>query len=147
MREQIPAYLDRVFANAPCTRKAVEMKEAILADTLEKYDDMVREGKKPQDAYRNAVGSIGNLEDLIASLRNEQPEFTPPPPPKHVVGAKHNPLFHSINSALWMLVLVVYFLLSFATGAWHITWLTFLIGIALSNILRAIFDLIGGGRS
>lgn len=46
----------------------------------------------------------------------------------------------SIISAVWSLILVVYFLVSFLTGAWHITWIIFLIGGAIDSLLKAIFD-------
>ena len=39
-------------------------------------------------------------------------------------------------------MLIVYFAVSFLTGAWYITWLIFLIGTAVMNIVKAIFDLI-----
>jgi hypothetical protein len=40
-----------------------------------------------------------------------------------------------------MVVVVLYLAVSFLTGAWGISWLIFLIGAALDQILRAIFDL------
>ena len=151
-REQIKSYMERVFSQAPCTQKAIEMKEAILADVLDKYDDMVAEGISPQDAYQRAIGSIGDLNKLIAELRNDHPGFQPSSPTKPTVERDNaddrtrRSVRNSINSALWMLVLVCYFLISFATHAWYITWVIFLLGGALSNILHAIFDLIGGSK-
>ncbi|MEA5060244.1 MAG: permease prefix domain 1-containing protein [Candidatus Pelethousia sp.] len=50
-----------------------------------------------------------------------------------------NEVLKSISSAMWMLIVVLYFVLSFGTGAWHITWIVFLIGVALQQIIRAIF--------
>ena len=47
----------------------------------------------------------------------------------------------SINSALWAIITVLYFLISFSTGAWYITWIIFLIGVAVENIIKAIFEL------
>lgn len=146
-REQIKEYLDRIFAQAPCTQKAIDMKEAILSDVLEKYDDMIGDGMSPQDAYQRAIGGIGDLNKLIHDLRREQPGTTPPPPtpePNRTASPNRRTLFKSINRALWLLIVVIYFLISFGTGAWHITWLTFLIGAALENIIRAVFDLMGG---
>ena len=59
---------------------------------------------------------------------------------------KNDPLFSSLNGLLWALVLVAYFVLSFTTGAWTVTWLMFPIGAALSGVLKAIFDIVKGGR-
>ena len=41
------------------------------------------------------------------------------------------------SSALWLLVVAAYFLISFATGAWYITWIIFLIGAAMEQVVRA----------
>ncbi len=55
--------------------------------------------------------------------------------------SSRSPVYKAISGALWMLTVCVYFLVSFATGAWHITWLIFLIVTALDNVIKAIFDL------
>lgn len=152
MRDQIKTYLDRIFAQAPCTQKAIDMKEAILADVLEKYDDMIADGMKPQDAYQRAISGIGDLDRLIADLRREQgsePPLKKPEPIKFDEDDKENDCraaYRSIRRAMNMLIVVLYILISFATHAWHITWVIFLIGAAINNIIAAIFDLTGGKR-
>ena len=50
-------------------------------------------------------------------------------------------LMKSLSSALWTLTLAVYFILSFSTHAWHITWVIFLIATAAEQLLTACFDL------
>ncbi|MDD3192630.1 MAG: permease prefix domain 1-containing protein [Oscillospiraceae bacterium] len=50
-------------------------------------------------------------------------------------------LLRSISSALWTLTLAAYFVLSFMTGAWHISWVLFLIAAAAEQLLKACFDL------
>lgn len=47
----------------------------------------------------------------------------------------------SISSALWMLIVVAYFIISFSTGAWHVSWIVFLIGGALEQIVKALFEI------
>ncbi|HEX3025726.1 MAG TPA: hypothetical protein VHR42_00630, partial [Clostridia bacterium] len=47
----------------------------------------------------------------------------------------------SISSVLWPLVVITYLLVSFFTGQWGITWIIFLIGVAIENIIRAVFEL------
>lgn len=46
----------------------------------------------------------------------------------------------SIMSAVWSLIVVIYLLASFLTGAWHITWIIFLIGGAVDSLMKAVFD-------
>ena len=229
MKTKIIQYLDRIFVQAPCTQKAVDMKEAILADVLEKYEDLVASGRSEDEAYNIAVGSIGDLSKLIADLRNGenigtsneiknnfsfQNQIDPEEVAKYkqrsgllrsiavamyiccviwpillgdVAGpvlmfifigvatalmiysastnpyknvsiknhinaetendkVKGNPAYKAIESALWALTVLVYVVVSFATSAWHITWVIFLISVAISNIIRALFDLVEGGK-
>lgn len=149
MRDQINIYLDKLFAQAPCTQKAVDMKEAILADVLEKYDDMIADGMKPQEAYQRAISGIGDLERLIADLRREQGGDMPPNREQERIrfdtsNSKRATAYRSIRSAVRLLTVVLYFLISFATHAWYITWVMFLIGMAVNHVIAAIFDLTGG---
>lgn len=50
-------------------------------------------------------------------------------------------LMKSIRSAFWPLVLALYFLLSFGTGKWYITWIIFLIAPAVDSIISATLTL------
>ena len=42
---------------------------------------------------------------------------------------------------MWSIIVVIYFIISFMTMAWHITWIIFLIGSAIQGIIHAIFEL------
>ena len=44
-----------------------------------------------------------------------------------------------VNSIVWILSVVAYIIVSFKTGAWHITWVIFLIAIAISSLVKLIF--------
>lgn len=55
---------------------------------------------------------------------------------KKIVGA--------IQGAFWCLVVAAYFMISFRTFAWHITWIIFLIGGAVSSLIDLITS--GGER-
>ncbi len=50
-------------------------------------------------------------------------------------------LLKAIRSAYWPLVLALYFLLSFGTGKWHVTWILFLIAPAVDGIIKAVLTL------
>ena len=47
----------------------------------------------------------------------------------------------SINALISTLCLVFYFIISFATMAWYITWVIFPLSAAIQNIVKACFDL------
>lgn len=59
-------------------------------------------------------------------------------PPKN-----ENPVLKAVKSGVWTIATVVYFAISFASGAWHITWLVFPITGAIVNVIEACFDLKG----
>jgi len=50
-------------------------------------------------------------------------------------------LMKSIRAAFWPLVLAFYFLISFGTGKWYITWVVFLIAPAVDSIISAVLTL------
>lgn len=52
-----------------------------------------------------------------------------------------NTLYQSITKVMWSCITILYFIVSFLTMAWHITWIIFLIGSAIQGIIRAIFEL------
>ncbi len=55
--------------------------------------------------------------------------------------ASRTQLLKAIRSAYWPLVLALYFLLSFGTGAWHVTWILFLIAPAVDGIIKSVLTL------
>ena len=65
MREQLRAYVLRLFAQAPDTQRNRELREEILQNTLDRYDDLVAQGVPEENAYTQAVGSIGDVESLL----------------------------------------------------------------------------------
>lgn len=74
MREKLKTYIDYLFAGAPQTAATAETKAEILQNTLDKYDDLIAEGKTPEAAYSLAVSGIGDLRDFLTggSYRNGQ---------------------------------------------------------------------------
>lgn len=49
----------------------------------------------------------------------------------------------SITSAMWTIITVIYFLVSFTFGNWGTSWIVFLIGAAIEQIIKAFYDLKG----
>ena len=43
---------------------------------------------------------------------------------------------HAYTSALWLITVILYFVISFTTRAWYITWIIFLIGGAVSQVVK-----------
>ena len=68
MREQLRQEVLRRFAGAPDTQQARDLRDEILSNTLQRYDDLLAGGKSEQEAYASALESIGDVEELLSSL-------------------------------------------------------------------------------
>ena len=218
MNEKLREHIEGLFKNAPQTRQAVEIKEEILQNTIDRYNDLKAEGKSDEAAYNIAVAGIGDVEHLIDSMiapvassgyskeeirknqkkrslilsvaialyilcvvpviicdemgfnevtgivlmfviaaiatamiiyrsgmkleYNASDETVVEDFKKWNREAKEDrALLKAVDGAVWALTLTAYFVVSFLTGAWYISWLIFIIGGAVSNIVKAVFDL------
>ena len=47
----------------------------------------------------------------------------------------------AISSALWTTIVVLYFIISFTTHAWYITWIIFIIGAAIESFINIFMNL------
>ena len=62
MREQLVQYVNLLFAGA---QDADDIRAEILQNTLDRYDDLVYQGKTPEAAYRLAISGIGDISELL----------------------------------------------------------------------------------
>ena len=197
MRNQLISYVELLFAGNP---EAAEMRQEILQNTLDRYDDLVAQGNTPERAYSLAISGIGDVSELLQGkedhpLREEhtlRTEKTPEsgkakllraiavglyilcPVPLFIIPNElglclllatvaiatailifagkgkqqeqrpltpEEKLKNSIHSIVSTVGLIVYFLVSFLTGAWHLTWLIFPIIGAVNGLISAIMDL------
>lgn len=150
--ERIKDHIDQLFENAPRTARAVDMKEEIYLNTLDHFRDLCAEGRSEEAAYSVAIAGIGDLRELITELKTDPDAPSIPAPGKNPAQTQNSSnrkpgksrvrrLRDNIDSILWMGTLILYFMLSFGTGAWFITWIVFLIAPAVENIYHAVFDL------
>ncbi len=219
MEDKLRSYMDYLFKEVPPSKKAVELKEEILQNLTDKYRDLLSEGKTEEAAYNIAIASVGDISELLESLKDEKPDSRQDPTDEYrqwkqrsavfvavavalyivsvipvivseesfhneVIGVclmfifiavatglliynnmskpryikkddtmmddfkewktqnnERKQAMKSIKSALWSITVVLYFIVSFSTGAWYITWVIFLLGGAVESIIKAIFDL------
>lgn len=47
----------------------------------------------------------------------------------------------AISSIIWTLTVVLYFVLSFRTGSWHITWIIYLIAGCVESLVNLLFNI------
>ena len=218
MEDKLRRYVDGLFARTAPTKKAVELKEEMLQNMQDKYDDLIKEGKTPEAAYNIVIAGIGDVGNLLYELEADAPEapemfegyelqrhksamitaiavmgyilsFLPAlilnmfsstfatrigipimflmvagstgllvynnmTKPKYskpsgtIVDEFRNwqstsqdrkALRRAISSALWAIIVALYFIISFASRSWHLTWIIFLFGAALEAIINVFF--------
>ncbi len=201
MREQLIQYVELLFAG---TRDCEDVKQEILQNTLDRYDDLVEGGKVPEAAYRLAISGIGDINEILGTKAQSVPVQSVAVSPFEdddtrtkkwmravavglyilcplplivldelfdmdilglcgllamvavatvllILGAKKErkeekvsedvhktPLQKSVSGLLWAVGIALYFVISFATNAWHLTWVIFLILSALDKFVMLI---------
>lgn len=208
MKEQLIQYVNLLFAGNP---DCEDVKQEILQNTLDRYDDLISQGKSPQAAYQLAITGIGDISEIIGNPSEAAPHnqfrqaiaeesdtihrrilravavalYIISPIPLFVLGemgsnfmdtiglcgmlaiiavatvmmmlgkkktgntmrhediplTPRQELHKSVDSVIWAIGLAVYFILSFVTQAWHLTWIVFLIIKCVQGLARAIIDL------
>ncbi|HAN21732.1 MAG: hypothetical protein A2Y15_00485 [Clostridiales bacterium GWF2_36_10] len=68
MNEKLRAYIENLFQHAPKNKKTVELKEEMLQNLIDKYSDLITEGKSEDSAFNIAVASVGDINALIEEL-------------------------------------------------------------------------------
>ncbi len=72
MNSKIKNYVEVLFTDIPSTRKSQELKEEILSNLNEHFEEHLREGKSENQAYTEALGDLGDIDELLKDLAPEQ---------------------------------------------------------------------------
>ena len=112
MEDKLRAYMDHLFRDVKPTKKSVELKEEILQNLVDKYQDLLGEGKSPEAAYNIAVASIGDMEDLLAGLKKEELGVAPLDNEQIEQGRKKSAILISVSVMLYIMSLLPPILLS-----------------------------------
>lgn len=103
------------------------------------YDALVAEGKSELEAYRAMLADIEAMKAILAAIPRTEEETEREE--KRRTETKRKMAFRkkagALQGVLWLLTVIWYFLSSFLTGDWHLTWLIFL-GSAAGSILLNI---------
>lgn len=105
MREQLVKYVELLFAG---TTDTYEIQQEILQNTLDRYDDLIEQGKSPEAAYRLAISGIGDINEILG----QQPSLEITEPEQMIPNRK---LLRSIAIALYILCAVPLFLTNGST--------------------------------
>lgn len=66
---KIKNYVNDLFKEVKSTRKSEELKEELIADLEEKYQDLINGGTNEKDAYNEVIRGIGDIDLLLESLK------------------------------------------------------------------------------
>ena len=139
MREQLIQYVNLLFAGAV---DCEDVKQEILQNTLDRFDDLVSQGKSPEAAYQLAISGIGDINEIFSNSKEApthlEEDHTEEEPSEEVTPGQK--LRNAVSSVSGILVVIVYLLISFYTHAWGITWVIFPIYACLSGLISAIID-------
>ncbi|SFB10125.1 permease prefix domain 1-containing protein [Clostridium frigidicarnis] len=69
MYEKLRKEVDELFKDAPRTARANELKEEVLANLIDRYNDLISEGKSEEEAIKKAIAGVGDVDELISALR------------------------------------------------------------------------------
>ena len=216
MKENLRSYIEQLFATAPKTSKVRELKDELISNLTAKYDDLIAQGRSEEEAYKIAIGGIGDVNELIKGLENDKiynyarqesdrrksamyvsiavglyfiglavqilfavvdglsPEigcvvmfviwaiatslivYNAMSRPKYhkaddtiveefkerkQTSSESNQIYRSISSAMWPLIVAIYFIISFFFGSWAYSWIIFIIGAAVQNILKLALEM------
>lgn len=64
MRDKLEQYVNLLFAGAA---DCEDIRQEILQNTLDRYDDLIAEGKVPEAAYRLAITGIGDVNEILGT--------------------------------------------------------------------------------
>lgn len=70
MNEKLRVTVERLFVDAPKTRRARELQEELLGNLNEKYNDLVAQGISEEEALKNVINGIGDVDELIRGLKD-----------------------------------------------------------------------------
>jgi hypothetical protein len=100
MRDQLSQYVQLLFAG---TTDTDDIKQEILQNTLDRYDDLINQGKAPEAAYRLAISGIGDINEILGQEHPVSPLPATPMLPQDNEPAHNSKLLRAIAIALYIL--------------------------------------------
>lgn len=215
MENRLRNHIDILFSNMPQNQNTQEIKEEMLQNLIEKYYDLLAEGKNEETAYSITIASIGDISSLFEKESPIDPQVIQKQKNKSAlltsiaimlyilcvvpciifsmsgnvmlnsvlgpvlmfvmiaaatglliynsktkIKSNHNRetmvdefkqwqsgnpsqagKYKSIKGVLWSVTVLIYLLVSFLTFAWYITWIIFIIAVAVEQVIKLIIEI------
>ena len=212
MNEQILQHVETLFRDAPRKRHVSDIREELLSNMNEKYNDLIAQGRTPDEAFGVVAAGVGDIQSLIAEVgegdfggvregrrkalqfyaaggglvvagvllffllmglrvnnipvtivsavtlslglasfiygsglkwpepyQKEDDSFVEEYKQKHTTPSRNTRLRGAASSMLWISVVMLYFLISFLSNSWATTWVIFLVGAVLQQVVNSVF--------
>jgi len=68
MNNKIKNYVEGLFLDIPGSKKANELKEELLSNMSERFDDYIQDGKTENQAYSLVISSLGDIDEMLAEV-------------------------------------------------------------------------------
>ena len=65
MKERLRTFMDELLKDVPKSRKVLELKEELIGNMEERYEDLMGQGYREEDAYQCALDSVGDVRELF----------------------------------------------------------------------------------
>lgn len=109
MREQLAQYVELLFAGA---KDCEDIKQEILQNTLDRYDDLIAEGKVPEAAYRLAITGIGDISEILGTSAAPAPVVQAVSNPKSEADTPAKKIMRAVAVGLYILCAIPLIVLS-----------------------------------
>ncbi len=76
MNQKIRKEVNSLFEKAPNTKRANDLKDEIISNAEDKYEDLIKQGKNEEEALQIVIEEIGNVDELIEELNKNNPIHT-----------------------------------------------------------------------
>lgn len=68
MNEKIYNYVNVLFTDIPRSKKTEDLKEEILSNMSERFEDYIQKGKTENQAYSLVISSLGDIDEMLAEV-------------------------------------------------------------------------------
>jgi hypothetical protein len=72
MHDKIRAHVEGLFEQAPLNRRTAELKDELIANLSDRYNDLVARGQDEFAAFTTVIDGIGDFDELIGGLRQAE---------------------------------------------------------------------------
>lgn len=158
MKDTLKVYVDSLFEGVEPSDAVAELHDEILSNLEARYDDCIRAGMTHQRAYTAVIGTMGDVSGLIRQVSGSGQHtkgIFEKTSPRSKLFQKYGYIFTDQNikvikrtaiAVLWLVIIILYFLYSYATYDWDISWIIFLFGALITIAVNTAGKIAGISR-